>query len=71
MDTIGNCQRLAFTVGVSQVLNLRSQNQNRGKILLFENYGTSEGAFSNNVLYLQTLPITRNQERFYDDSYFE
>ena len=36
-----------------------------------ENYGTSEGAVSHNVLYYQPLPITRNQERFYDDNYFE
>ena len=24
-----------------------------------------------NVLYYQPLPITRNQERFYDNNYFE
>ena len=34
-------------------------------------YVTSEGAVSNNVLYYQPVPITRNQERFYDDNYFE
>ena len=36
-----------------------------------ENYVTSEGAVSHNVLYYQPLPITRDQERFYDDNYFE
>ena len=38
-----------------------------------ENYGTSvsEGAVSHNVLYYQVLPITRNQERFYANNYFE
>ena len=30
-----------------------------------QNYGTSEGAVSNNVLYHQPLPITCHQERFY------
>ena len=30
-----------------------------------ENYGTSEGAVSHNVLYHQPLPITRHQVRFY------
>ena len=36
-----------------------------------ENYVTSEGAVSHNVLYHQPLPIARNQERFFDDKYFE
>ena len=36
-----------------------------------ENYFTSEGAVSHNVLYYQPFPITPNQERFYDDNYFE
>ena len=117
VDTIGNCQRLAFTVGVSQhmhkitnlykyqinrsshlednnerkkhpchtklcafrwliskpqVLNLRSRNQIRGKLLLSRKlYGTSEGAVSHNVLYHQPLPINRHQERFYANNYFE
>ena len=35
-----------------------------------ENYITSEGGVSHNVLYYQPLPITCNQERFYDDNYF-
>ena len=34
-------------------------------------YVTSEGAVSHNVLYYQQLPITRYQERFYADKYFE
>ena len=36
-----------------------------------KNYVTSEGAVSHNVLYYQPLPMTGNQERFYDDNYFE
>ena len=36
-----------------------------------ENYGTSEGAVSHDVLYHQPLPITRHQERFYANNYFK
>ena len=36
-----------------------------------ENYGTSEGTVSHNVLYHQPLSITRPQERFYANNYFE
>ena len=36
-----------------------------------EHYVTSEGAVSHIVLYYQPLPITRSQERFGDDNYFE
>ena len=36
-----------------------------------ENYVTSEGAVSHNNLYYQPLLITRNQERFYANKYFE
>ena len=36
-----------------------------------ENYDTSEGAVSHNVLYHQPFPITRHQERFYANNYFE
>ena len=32
--------------------------------LFLENYGTSEGAVSQNVLYHQPLPITHPQESF-------
>ena len=115
VDTIGNCQRPVFTLGVSQhmhkhtcenfslicrrsceiimkektplshklctfrclilrpqILNLRSENQIRGKLFFFlENYVTSEGAVSHNVLYHQPLSITRHQLRFCDDNYFE
>ena len=39
--------------------------------VFLENYGTSEGAISHNVLYNQPLPITRHQERFYVNNYFE
>ena len=36
-----------------------------------ENYVTSEGAVSHNVLYHQSLPNTRYQVRFYVNNYFE
>ena len=36
-----------------------------------ENYSTSEGAVSHNVLYYQPLPIARYQVRFYAKNYFE
>ena len=36
-----------------------------------ENYGTSEGALSHNVLYYQPLPSTRYQVWFYANNYFE
>ena len=35
-----------------------------------ENYVTSEGAASHNVLYYQLLPITHYQVRFYANNYF-
>jgi hypothetical protein len=36
-----------------------------------ESYITSAGAVSHNVLYYQPLPITRHQEKFYANNYFE
>ena len=36
-----------------------------------ENYVTSEGAVSHNVLYYQPLPDTRYQVKFYAYNYFE
>ena len=36
-----------------------------------ENYVTSEGAVSHNVLYYQPLPITCYQVRFYANNYFQ
>ena len=38
-----------------------------------DNYIPSEGAISHNVLYTyyQPLPITRYQERFYANNFFE
>ena len=36
-----------------------------------EKYGTSEEAFSHNVLYHQPLLITPQQEMFYANNYFE
>ena len=51
---------------------LEVSKSNSWKITSFsKNHVTSEGAVSHNVLYYQPLPITRNQERFYDDNYFE
>ena len=47
-----------------QILNLRSQNQIRGKLLFLENYVTSEVAISQNVLYYQPIPIICYQVRF-------
>ena len=45
---------------------------NSWKITSFlENYGTSEGAVSHNVLYYQPLPDTRHQVKFYANNYFE
>ena len=36
-----------------------------------ENYTTSEGAVSHDVLYYQPLPITSNQERLHGNNNFE
>ena len=36
-----------------------------------ENYSTSEGAGSHNVLYYQRLSIARYQVSFYANNYFE
>ena len=36
-----------------------------------ENYGTSEGAISHNVLYYQQLSIACYQVSFYGNNYFE
>ena len=49
----------------------RSRNQIREKYLFLENYVTSEGAVSQNVVYYQQLPIPRNQVGFYVNNYFE
>ena len=38
---------------------------------LLENYITSEGDVSHNVINYQPLPITCYQERFYANNYFE
>ena len=46
-------------------LNLRSQNQIVENDFFLENYVTSEGAVSHNVLYYQQLSITRYQVSFY------
>ena len=48
-----------------------SKSEFVGNYFFLENYGTSEGAVSHNVLYHQPLSITRHQERFYANNYFE
>jgi hypothetical protein len=54
-----------------QILNLRSRNQIRGKLLLSRKLPTSERAVSHNVLYYEPLPITHYQVRFYANNCFE
>ena len=54
-----------------QNLNLRSRNQIRRKLMFLENNVTSEWANDHNVLYFQSLPITRYQVRLYDINYYE
>ena len=55
-----------------ETLNYNVSKSNSWRITSFlENYVTSEGAVYHIVLYYQPLPITRNQERFYVDNYFE
>ena len=116
VDTIGNCWRLAFTVGVSQhmhkirklrkfelnrspklrdnnerkkhpchtklcaftwsisrpqLLNLRSWNQIRGKLLLSRKLLHFRGSRFSQCFIPSTSPITRHQERFYANNYFE
>ena len=44
---------------------------NMKNYFFLENYGTSEGAVSHNVLYYQPLPITCYQVRYYANKYFE
>ena len=39
--------------------------------VFLDNYVTSEGAVSHNVLYYQQLPITHNQVCFYANNCFE
>ena len=43
----------------------------KSNYFFLKNYFTSEGVVSHSVLYYQPLPITRNQERFYANNYFE
>ena len=69
---------LSHEVVCFHMLDFETSNSKLGLQIKFvenyfflENYFTSEGAVSHNVLYYQPLPITHNQERFYDDNYFE
>ena len=101
MDTIGNCQRLAFTVGVSQHMHKIKKNTLvaswSNEVVCFQMLGLetskskSEASKSNwwkitsssktlslqrelflTMFYTINLsPITRNQERFYANNYFE
>ena len=117
LDTIGNCQRLVFSLAVShhkhKITNIWKFELNRSSKLrdnderkttlvtrscvlsdawfrdirfsfwgletkivenyfFFKNYVSSEGAYSDNVLYFQPLPITRYQVSFlcYQVSFF-
>ena len=54
-----------------QILNLRSRNEIRGKLLHSRKLPTSEGAVAHTVLYYQPLPLTRYQVRFHANAYFE
>ena len=58
-----------YLISRPRILNLMYRNLICGKFL--ENYISSEGAVSHNVLYHQPLPITRYQERFYANNSFE
>ena len=58
-------------ISIPQILNQRSRNQIRGKLLRSRKLLHFRGSCFSNVLYYQPLPITRNQERFYDNNYFE
>ena len=67
LDTIGSCQRLLFSFGVSKhmnkITNLRKFELNWSSKKFVENdffhgnYGTSEGAVAHNFLYHQPLPL--------------
>ena len=56
---------------VTQNLILWSGIKFQENYLFLENYVTSEGAISHNVLYYQQLPIPRYQVRFHANKYFE
>ena len=97
LDTIGNSQRLVFSLDPNQSMKLQDERKkhpcrtmvtrscvlsdawfqdqsksNTWKITSFlENYVTSEGAVSHNVLYYQPLPVTLNQVRFYANNFSE
>ena len=53
-----------FKLDVSKSISLKTTSFSKSTSLL-------EGAVSHNVLFYQPLPITRNQERFYANNYFE
>ena len=116
LDTIGNCQRPVFAIGVSQrmykitmrmwtfeldwsselrdnyerkhpchtklcafrclisrpqILNLRSRNQVRGKLLLSRKLRHFRGSRFSQCFILSTSPQPSDQVRFYADNYFE
>ena len=64
---------LSHEVVCFQMLDFETSSSNKfvENVFFLENYGTSEGAVSHNVLYYQLLPITHYQERFYDNNYLE
>ena len=59
--------QLASELGISGGLKIKFDEN----YFFLENYVTSEGVVSHNVLYYQPLPITRYQVRFYANNYFE
>ena len=54
-----------------QILNLTLKIKFVENYFFLENFVTSEGATSHNVLYHQPLPITHYQVMFYADDFFE
>ena len=60
---------LSHEVVCFQMLDFDTSKSNWN--IFLENYVTSEGAVSHNVLYYQQLSITRYQVRFYANNYFE
>ena len=64
---------LSHEVVCFQMFDFETSKSNSGSFvenyLFLENYVSSEGAVSHNVLYNQQLPITCYQEGFYADIY--
>ena len=66
------CFQMRWINSRPQNLILRSRNQIRRENYFFlENYVTSEGAVSHNVLYINLSPLIKYQVRFYAYNYFK